>query len=174
MTDSPRNEFWDFSLAFYGDSAVQEACLDIQDNHGADVNLMLFCLYQASVGHCLADDTVRHLDAQVAAWRGEVVQPLRAIRRHLKPLPFPLSEDAQTDVRNDIKRLELRAEMHQQLHLDALDVGVAAWKPLGEAARINLGVYAGFIGADPDASSLAVLLDRFDQLYGARSADGSD
>ena len=42
------NPFWDFSLKLYASPAVQTACLDLQDDCGVDVNVLLYMLWQAS------------------------------------------------------------------------------------------------------------------------------
>jgi uncharacterized protein (TIGR02444 family) len=34
--------FWRFSLSFYGDEQVAEACLLLQDEAAADVNVLLY------------------------------------------------------------------------------------------------------------------------------------
>ena len=40
--------FWRFSLDFYRRPGVPEVCLQLQDAHGVDVNLLLFALWQAT------------------------------------------------------------------------------------------------------------------------------
>ena len=46
--------FWDFSLAFYAMPGVADACLQLQDGCGADVNVLLFLLYRARDGYMLS------------------------------------------------------------------------------------------------------------------------
>jgi uncharacterized protein (TIGR02444 family) len=36
---------WSFSLAVYSDGSVQQECLNLQDQYGIDVNVLLFCAY---------------------------------------------------------------------------------------------------------------------------------
>src|SRR6202000_1576818 len=43
------SRFWTFSLAVYADPAVQRECLALQDDHGVDVNLLLFCAFVGAV-----------------------------------------------------------------------------------------------------------------------------
>lgn len=80
----PANPFWDYAVALYGHSQVEAACLDLQRRHGVDVNLVLLCCWQASLGSALDAVTLRRLQAVVASWQAEVVRPLRALRRRLK------------------------------------------------------------------------------------------
>lgn len=89
MTEKPiailEDEFWRFSLAVYGTEGAGRACLDLQDRLGADVNLLLFCCWLgAARGRILSPDELGRLIKAVAPWRGNVVGPLRAVRRYLK------------------------------------------------------------------------------------------
>ena len=58
MSAFPPTPFWDFSLAVYGRPGVAPACLALQQRHGADVNLLLFCAWfgAAHRGRLTADD----------------------------------------------------------------------------------------------------------------------
>jgi hypothetical protein len=40
--------FWKFSQEFYSDPAVARICIDLQDRHSSDVNILLFVLWCAS------------------------------------------------------------------------------------------------------------------------------
>ena len=51
--------FWTFSLRIYGQPGVPPACLTLQDEHGVDVNVLLFALYAASCGRQLASYSIR-------------------------------------------------------------------------------------------------------------------
>jgi hypothetical protein len=58
--------------------------------------------------------------AQVAAWRDEIVRPLRAIRRRLKSGPSPAPSAATDEVRTRLKAAELESERIELLQLEAL------------------------------------------------------
>ncbi|HEY9550471.1 MAG TPA: TIGR02444 family protein, partial [Kiloniellaceae bacterium] len=45
--------FWQFSGAVYARRGVAEACLALQQRHGLDVNLLLFCAWAGSNGRRL-------------------------------------------------------------------------------------------------------------------------
>lgn len=45
MTVWKAEQFWTYSLAFYGDKNVQTCCLELQDLYGFNVNLLLLCCY---------------------------------------------------------------------------------------------------------------------------------
>jgi hypothetical protein len=48
------NPFWTFSLEIYSSKAVQEACVELQDVSGVDVNVMLYVLWLADRGRRLS------------------------------------------------------------------------------------------------------------------------
>lgn len=112
--------FWTFSLTVYSDSAVQEECLCLQDHHGIDVNLLLFCAFVGAVhGAVLSPDDVRQAAGIVEAWHSSVVASLRAARRALKPFaaePSPITSKAEA-LRTDVKAVELEAERLEQMML---------------------------------------------------------
>jgi uncharacterized protein (TIGR02444 family) len=116
-----RADFWKFSLAVYREAPVQQECLTLQDHHGLDVNLVLFCAFVgAALGVMLSDPALKEAATTVEAWQREVVSQLRATRRTLKPLlsASPLSETPIATVRNRVKALELEAERIEQLVLE--------------------------------------------------------
>lgn len=85
MTEFPAHPAWDAVLRIYGAPDVAKACLALQERHGINVTLMLFCLWRG-----MASETTLgvHLPAIASAarhWHDTVVLPLRAVRRQLKP-----------------------------------------------------------------------------------------
>ena len=111
------NAFWRYSLELYRVNAVADACLGLQDRGGADVNLLLFCCWQGSLGHALSKPLLRKVMAAVADWQSQVVLPLRQARRFIKAgIPaMPLRRREQ--LRKDIAAVELAAEYLEQLLL---------------------------------------------------------
>jgi len=158
--------FWTFSVTFYKSADVQAACLDLQDNFGADVNVALFMLFQGSLGHVLAKVDVDRIDAEIAAWRDQVIRPLRHMRRLLKAGQVSVTPEAQENFRNALKALELASEKTQQFHMEGLETTSGPSKSARLAARANLETYARTINIDNDNPPLTVLLARFDNLYG--------
>ncbi|CAN0405638.1 unnamed protein product, partial [Phaeothamnion confervicola] len=111
---------WQFSLAFYARPTVADACLQLQDSAGVDVNLLLYLLFIATQNRQVDCNDVARLDALVKTWREQAVLPLRTLRRRLKTGIEPLPA-ASTDVlRSAIKRSELEAEHIEQDLLEQL------------------------------------------------------
>jgi uncharacterized protein (TIGR02444 family) len=156
--------FWRFSLHFYHQPGVPEACIALQDECGVDVNLFLFLLWLADDGQLLSADTVKKLDDQVRGWRNLTVIPIREARRKLKGAPTLVDPGKQEAFRNKVKAVELEAERLQQEALYAF----AQSGPLGKhaapsaAARGNVSAYERAMNVIYPASVLDVLLGAFD------------
>jgi uncharacterized protein (TIGR02444 family) len=155
-TDSP---FWRFSLKFYALPEVAPACLRLQDEGGADVNLLLFLLFLAQSCRQVRAEDIHRLDSTVAPWREGAVEPLRALRRKLKEGIKPITTAASQFYRDHVKRLELEAERLEQSWLEREGRGMMfATAPSREAAaETNLSLYAAYLGRLPEAPLKIVL-----------------
>ena len=105
------DSLWDFSLEIYRRPGVQEACLKLQDDLGADVNMLLYCCWRGE----FADGEMRALLADLTPWQNGVVRGLRSVRRTLKPMVAELGRlsEAASGLCNKIAALELEAEKLQ-------------------------------------------------------------
>lgn len=143
------NPFWEFSLAVYGRPGVPAACVALQDRHDLDVNVLLFAAWAGmECGVALSAERLAAVDSTIAAWRREVVRPLRAVRRRVK------AEDDGFYQR--MKAVELEAERIEQDRLFAL--GGLTPQPGGNAdiAAANMALLAP--EGDPMLAVLAAAL----------------
>ena len=163
--------FWQFSLRFYGRPGVPELCLALQDEHGIDVNLLFLLIFLAKQGRRLSVDEIRAIDREIAPWRTNVVQPLRALRRQLKD-GFPLVEAAANDaLRSEIKRCELQAEKLQQEMMERRFTVGAAGAPcdVRAAAAANIAAYGALLSG-PSCTQALAQLRRLQTLFEAEFA----
>jgi len=117
-TKLPDHPFWDFSLRTYGRRGVGAACLGLQEDVGADVNVLLFCCWVAVAGAPrLGDDRIRQALAASRSWRTEVVHPLRALRRRLKEGVDGVADEQSRGLRRAVQAVEIEAEHVEQLLL---------------------------------------------------------
>ncbi|MBV9015639.1 MAG: TIGR02444 family protein [Alphaproteobacteria bacterium] len=150
--------FWRFSLVFYACPGVAEALIALQDRAQLDVNLILFALWHGVVhGHRLEEAELRAAEAAAAPLHREVVTPLRALRRGLKPSSDP---DIQ-GLRRRVAALELAAERHAQSRLAATISPATGENERGAAAQANLALY---LGAEMQSTEAAVLRQALDGL----------
>jgi len=163
-TGSP---FWRFSLRFYRQPRVADACIALQEEAGVDVNLLLFLLWQATLKRALSPLEVGELEGRIGAWRDATVIPLRSVRRALKSPPALVEPAAAEAFRTRIKAVELEAERLQQEAMYQL----ARSSPLGrevasadDAARTNVAVYATIARAPFPQAAIETVLTAFAAL----------
>jgi uncharacterized protein (TIGR02444 family) len=164
---------WDFAVAIYGRAGVQDACLALQNRLGADVNMMMFCLWLAACDEA-PSDLARFLGSALKIsrdWQRTLIEPLRSTRLRLKDLAADTAGgavDAQAllALREQVKKCELEAERLQILALAGLVERVedAASGPAARraAAANNLDVYFAATGVTLDPlgeSHVARILD---------------
>ena len=152
---------WTFSLDLYRSPGFSDACIRLQDEAGADVNLLFFLLWNASLKKRFSVADVKAADAAVADWRNTVVIPIRNIRRALKDAPILPDPGIVEDYRTRIKGLELEAERleHEALsdffHSQAPGENAASAL---DAARANIAAYENYLGKTfPKAPAEAIL-----------------
>ena len=107
-----QNDFWQFSLALYGQPGVARECLDLQDKFGLNINLLLFCAWLGRRGVTLGRDDLEEASRVIASWHDRVVRPLRAVRRQMK-----LHHDDVSELRAQVQRIEIEAEQVEQAML---------------------------------------------------------
>src|SRR5580692_6906132 len=156
--------FWHFSLHFYQQTGVSDACIALQDDCGVDVNLLLFLFWLASDGRLLTADEVKKLDDNVKSWRELTIIPIRDTRRKLKGAVTLLDPGRQEAFRNKVKAIELDAERLQQEALYEFTKSGPLGKavPQKEAARANVGAYEGAMGKSFPKQAVDVLIGGFD------------
>jgi uncharacterized protein (TIGR02444 family) len=139
---SQGSPFWRFSLRFYRQQGVADACIALQEQSGVDVNLLLYLLWHAQHGRMFLSDEVETIERRVAPWRESTVVPLRVVRRTLKTPPALLDAMAAEAFRTRIKAVELEAERLQQEAMYALAApsGALSASPAA-AARANIAAY---------------------------------
>ncbi len=159
MAEADREAFWQFSLGFYRQPGVSPACLELQDRHGCDVNLILYLCWLglSGRGRIGAEELVR-ADETITAWRRRAIEPLRAARRALKPG----EEEGVAQLYEAAKAVELAAERVGQHRLATLAPPPAA-RPAEDCAAdaaANLALYLDEAAARQAAAPIfAALLE---------------
>jgi len=148
--------FWRFSTGVYGGEGVKAACIALQDMHGLDVNVALWCIHVARQGR---DPAARLADARAFSqgWGAMVVAPLRAARDGLKTQHFTggdIGEDSRLALRRRVLDAELEAERLEQTALaDLIEACPRDDRPPDVIAAAALRRYAGDPAAEPDLSN---------------------
>jgi uncharacterized protein (TIGR02444 family) len=161
-----KENFWRFSNQIYRRPGIAEACLDLQNSQGVDVNLILFaCWYGVNQG-LLPEDSVKRSRDYSRRWSTHVVVPLRQARTWMKQsealLPaFDNLMQQYQQLREQIKTTELKAEYFQQNLLESIVDSVDVKPECDEATqgrnvRTNLLHY---LPAQTDPEILKLLSD---------------
>lgn len=104
-------QFWDFSLAVYQAQGVESACLELQDEHGVNVNLLLLLCWCLQHGHILTLQQWQILKAAVA--QSEQDLHLHRKRRREAKHTAPVMQSYY----RELKQQELALEQQQQQQL---------------------------------------------------------
>lgn len=143
----PAHPIWDFALRVYKTPGVSDACLEIQERHGADVNVLLFCCWLGESGRgAVTAERLAESRQAVASWHESVVKKLRAVRRGLKGGIENAPPDLTQELRANVQKYEIDAEHIELLTLAAsvADLKPDAARPAdarAEDAVANIGVY---------------------------------
>ena len=131
---------WLYSLEVYGRPGFADAALALQDKYAMDVNLLLTCLWSASVGENLSPGKLQELEVRCAPWRHDVIEVFRELRRDLKG-----NEDPEISrIREFAKARELDSEKIQQERIQAV-LGTLQGQESVEKAAENLKAYLSIV-----------------------------
>jgi uncharacterized protein (TIGR02444 family) len=156
--------FWRFSLGFYRQPGVADACIRLQDEAGVDVNLLFYLLWHAALERRLSQAEVAAIEQRIGPWREQVVAPLRAIRRAIKSPPPVIEAGTAEAYRTRVKGIELEAERLQQEALYDLaqssPFGESAPSP-EEAAHANIEAYRTLLPRPLPGEAVATVMAAF-------------
>ena len=153
------NPLWQFSVSIYGKPGIESLLLRLQDDFGADVNMLLCAVWLGQQGILIHSSQWQALNQVVESWRRECVVPLRSVRRFLK-----LQHDVES-LREQLKMLGLEAECYQQalIYQQLLLMDYSEWSTEDDAVAKNLQAYVQFMGLG-DKESLQRVLGDLNQL----------
>ena len=166
MSEFPDHPFWDYSLNVYMKPGVGAACLELQDAHQLDVNIVLFCSWVGASGRGVMEQAEMAAAVEaVDAWHHDVVHALRAVRTRMKGGMPPAPDDIAESLRQRIQKVEIDCEHMEQLMLaGTIDRPADEARALADRASdaaANIARYFAQMGrtASPrDCENLAVIL----------------
>ena len=121
--------FWDYSIHVYRQHGVADAFLELQNKHGADVNMLLYCCWFGIARGRFNDKVFNAALGFSSAWSTQVVKPLRSARTWLKQTGCQgrlIDSGSCMEFRDKIKGIELHAEKLQQTTIESLGMDVPA------------------------------------------------
>ena len=162
------NPLWQYACQVYSQAGMEAALLNLQDGHGADVNLILHALWLASEG---IEWTPECIPADYALWVAEQVIPIRTMRRRLKTDWVELRDVAYEGFRQQVKGLELRAEQYAlamlYVHCEARVKGVSNNGAKNNGAKNNRESMMAADNLQLLGEELNILSEHFELLMAA-------
>ena len=153
------NPFWQFSLDFYDQSSVAGQCLDLQNEFGLDVNLVLLCIWQGNEGKLLTREFFTRLlsETHIDQLRVDIILPLRKIRA-----ASAIKDSNEVNIlAKQILVLEILAEQYEQAEIYGFTNRFAAKSVDNVIATVkNLCVYLPLNGLKkPKWHHIGILLN---------------
>ncbi len=147
--------FRDFSVRTYRTPGVPDACLSLQNDFGADVNMVLYCCWiGAHVGE-FGREIFTEACQFSTQWADQVVVSLRSARTWMKHSGCELETvptNACMELRETIKSTEFASEKLQQQVLESLvsikQLSNEAPDKFLDAVIANLNRYSAFAGIE--------------------------
>ena len=102
-------QFWQFCLSWYGRPGVSQACIELQDKLGLNVNLILLLCWCEQQKLPLSVEQIERLSLSLQTWSIKYTQPLRQLRRQLA-----LEDHADERVKRTIFDAEMALEKTEQ------------------------------------------------------------
>lgn len=164
------SEFRRFALGVYGAANVSAAALLLQDRADVDVNVLLLAAFiGASRGRILRAEDIAAIHRRIGPWQRDVVRPLRDLRIRLRTGPPPAPNNAAGQLREQVKALELDAELIEMDELLCVaaqfDAPSASGSPAARGAAAMQVVVTEIAGRRPSADE-----DRAISLIAAAAA----
>ena len=106
------NPFWRFSISVYQNKEVKNACLALQNNHQANVNLLLLCCWLACAVEEVSEKELQQACQTVESWHKNVTEVLRNTRHWVKS--HGNKEKWLDDYYQQVLRDEIISETRQQ------------------------------------------------------------
>jgi uncharacterized protein (TIGR02444 family) len=110
---------WDFSCAFYAKPSVAACCLQLQDEQGVNINVLLWSLWLEGRHIVLTAEILSSAIMAIGPFDKHYVQSLRKIRRQLSS-EFAQNIDKILSLKKKISEAELLAEKIILEELEAL------------------------------------------------------
>jgi uncharacterized protein (TIGR02444 family) len=157
------SDIWEFAGALYAYPGVADACLQLQDQWGLNVNILLWC-YWLETRACRLDSVgLQAALASIKVLDQDYIQPLRAMRRQLKQHG---AENLLEEMRQHIKQAELLGEHHLLTELALLSGLWPRTTPDKVVSGNNALLYLRHLGLAPTVldSSCALLGRALTQL----------
>ncbi len=139
----PDSKLWSFSDQIYKLPEVEGACLKLQNNFDADINIIMYCLWIADKGIKLNQEDAIVLIQTTLPWQKTILKPLRDARKMMKQHIIAMPTDLLDQTITNLSEMELNAEHMSQMALEKIiDTDKATEEASAvECATLNTSLY---------------------------------
>jgi uncharacterized protein (TIGR02444 family) len=151
---------WAFAVAAWKRHAVESICLELQEIHGQCPALLLWRCWTLREKRTVGPEGLAKAVEVARNWEGEVLGPLRALRRQLTAPPSPGIVSVAGAARAAVRRRALEAELEAERALvdtledletpgvaggetsalEALSTLAEAWRPSPPSATVTVAL----------------------------------
>ncbi|NIB39567.1 TIGR02444 family protein [Pseudomaricurvus alkylphenolicus] len=116
---------WQYSIRLYAAPGMESLCLRLQDGHGVNICLLLWCLWLDQSGRTFDTKLLRQGQRRANRWHCGLVAPLRLWRRSLS------KQGSWAAWRKRLQSWEIRAERAELNQLESLVADQEAYGATG-------------------------------------------
>lgn len=115
--DYPNSEFWNYSTQIWTLPGLETTCLELQNKHEVNVNILLYCCWTGDKNLSINDDDLQMLLDTTQPWQ-TIIKPLRDSRKMMKQSLLAMPSKMVDQTLKNINEMELNAEHMEQLALE--------------------------------------------------------
>ncbi|VAW57254.1 hypothetical protein MNBD_GAMMA07-1351 [hydrothermal vent metagenome] len=115
--DFPNSEFWNYSAQIWSLPEVETLCLNLQNNHAINVNILLYCYWIGAKKCILNEDDIQILLDTAQPWQ-TIIAPLRDSRKMMQQHLVAMPANMRKQTVFNINEMEINAEHMTQIALE--------------------------------------------------------
>jgi len=109
---------WDYVTQLYSLPEVEKTCLALQQQQGADVNVLLLACWLGNKQMRITPELLQQIQSVSQPWQENILQPMRKARLAIKEHILLVPTDQLEQTRSNMLKMELNAEHMQVLALE--------------------------------------------------------
>ncbi len=164
----PTSEFWNYSNQIWSLPEVENNCLELQNQHDLNVNLLLYCCWLGDKQLRLDNEQIKTLISAAEPWE-TVIKPLRCSRNMMKQHLIAMPADLIDQTIKNISEMELNAERMEQMSLEKalnlVQLTTSDGESIIECSLHNLKCYVEYMGEQSAESIDSQLGQLLNNLY---------
>ena len=165
--DFPNSELWNYSTQIWTLPEVERICIDMQNDHDINVNILLYCCWAGEKNLILSDDDMQALLDTVQPWQ-TIIKPLRDSRKMMQQHLIAMPANMVDQTVANMSEMELNAEHMTQLAMEKV-LKLESISPAPDQSNIecSLNNIKAYIDSLEGISSISDVMPQISQLLTA-------